>query len=112
RNSLAQEFLTTLVTNDVNYNAAQRRPHRRHKSIQHESSPVLVDVARHNRVHGKTDKSSVDGPHHQHAPCPERLQQRPQECSVTRENVLDRFQEVRLEVYAKAKCKREKVSRE
>jgi len=112
RNALAQEFLAALVADDVNYDAAQCRPNRRHQGIQQESAPILVDVAGHDRVHGKAEEGAVDSGHHQHTPYAQRLQQRPQECCVAGKDVLDRLHDVRLKVYAKAKLPESELGRD
>src|SRR5579864_3251624 len=103
RNTFTEEFLAALVADDVNYDAAQCGPHRRHQRVKHESAPVLVNVAGHDCVHGETKKGTVEGGNRQYAPCAQRLEQCPQKCGVAGKDVLYRFQVPRLEVYAKAK---------
>ena len=92
RNTLAEKLLAANVADDVNHDAAQRRSYRRHDHIPEEAGAVLVDIPGHHHIHGQPDKTAIESGHHQNAPYPERLQQRPQKGGIASEDVFDGLQ--------------------
>lgn len=63
RDPLAQQFLPALVTDHVDYDAAQSRPSGCHKSVEKKSGVILINIAGHDRIHGKANEGAVERSH-------------------------------------------------
>ena len=92
RNPFPQQFLSALVADYVQNNAAQCGSRRSHEHIQQETRAVLVHVAGDDAVQWQAEETGINAGNGEYAPGAQRLQQCPEEDEITRDDVLDGFQ--------------------
>ena len=92
RNPFSQQFFSALVADYIQNDAAQSGSRGSHKYIQEETRTILVYVGGNDAVQWQTEETSIYAGNGENTPGTQRLQQCPEECEVTRDDVLDDIQ--------------------
>ena len=92
RHPFFQQHLSALVSDQVEHNAARGRARRRHDHVQQEPGMILVDITGHHRIDRHSKKRGINRSNREYTPSTQRLEQRPDEGGVARQNVPEASQ--------------------